>query len=87
MLTFLRRLLLTSATLVAVSSPAFAAGKPSPVLFTSLAHAAPELNPQALKGALNAMQCAVNNGAKPSRHLAIIDYSQPSTERRCGSST
>lgn len=82
MLTYLRRLLLTTATLVVVSSPAFAAGKPSPVLFTSLAHAAPELNPQALKGALSAMQCAVNNGARPSRHLAIIDYSQPSTARR-----
>lgn len=81
MLTFLRRLLLT-ATAIVVTSPVFAAGKPSPVLYTSLAHAAPELNPQALKGALNAMQCAVNNGAKPSRHLAIIDYSQPSTERR-----
>lgn len=65
MLTFLRRLLLSTATLVAVTSPVFAAGKPSPVLYNSLAHAAPELNPQALKGALSAMQCAVNNGAKP----------------------
>jgi hypothetical protein len=82
MLTFMRRLLLSTATLAVVCSPAFAAGKPSPVLYTSLAHAAPELNPQALKGALSAMQCAINNGAKQSRHLAIIDYSQPSTERR-----
>ena len=82
MLTFLRRLLLTTATLVAVSSPAFAAGKPSPVLYNSLAHAAPELNPQALKSALSAMQCAVNGGAQRAEHLAVIDYSQPSTARR-----
>lgn len=82
MLTFLRRLLLTATALGVLTSPAFAAGTSSPVLYTSLAHAAPELNPQALKGALNAMQCAINNGAKQSRHLAIIDYSQPSTERR-----
>ncbi|WP_166217156.1 murein L,D-transpeptidase catalytic domain family protein [Pseudomonas atagonensis] len=81
MLTFLRRLLVTAAAL-AVTSQVFAAGTSSPVLYTSLAHAAPELNPQALKGALNAMQCAINNGAKQSRHLAIIDYSQPSTARR-----
>ncbi|WP_285420205.1 murein L,D-transpeptidase catalytic domain family protein [Pseudomonas sp. efr-133-TYG-5] len=82
MLTFLRRLLLTATALGVLASPVFAAGGASPVLYTSLAHAAPELNPQALKGALNAMQCAINNGARQSRHLAIIDYSQPSTERR-----
>lgn len=82
MLTFLRRLLLTAAAIGVVTSPVFAAGNPSPVLYTSLAHAAPELNPQALKGALNAMQCAINNGARQSQHLAIIDYSQPSTARR-----
>ncbi|MCF4997937.1 L,D-transpeptidase family protein [Pseudomonas syringae] len=81
MLTFLRRLMLTAA-LATVASQVFAAGTSSPVLYRSLAHAAPELNPQALKGALNAMQCAINNGAKQSRHLAIIDYSQPSTARR-----
>ena len=28
------------------------------------------------------MQCAVNNGASQARHLAVIDYSQPSTARR-----
>ncbi|RIJ11404.1 hypothetical protein DXT77_08545 [Pseudomonas sp. 91RF] len=82
MLTFLRRLLLTATALGLGTSHVFAAGTASPVLYNSLAHAAPELNPQALKGALNAMQCAINNGAKQSRHLAIIDYSQPSTERR-----
>ncbi|MBV4458964.1 murein L,D-transpeptidase catalytic domain family protein [Pseudomonas sp. COR58] len=86
MLTSFRRLLLTAIVpaLIAASmtSPAIAAGTVRPSLYNSLAHAAPELNPQALKGALNAMQCAVNSGARQSRHLAIIDYSQPSTARR-----
>ncbi|WP_085580005.1 MULTISPECIES: murein L,D-transpeptidase catalytic domain family protein [unclassified Pseudomonas] len=86
MLTTFRRLLLTAIVpaLIAASmtSPAIAAGTARPSLYNSLAHAAPELNPQALKGALNAMQCAVNSGARQSRHLAIIDYSQPSTARR-----
>jgi len=82
MLNFLRRLCLAAATLGALSSPAFAAGTNNPILFNSLSHAAPELNPQALKSALSAMQCAVNSGARPAKHLAVIDYSQPSTARR-----
>lgn len=84
MLILLRRLCLTAATLGAFSSPVFAAtASPfQPVLFTSLTQAAPELNPQALKGALSAMQCAINNGASQAEHLAVIDYSQPSTARR-----
>ncbi|MBW0236264.1 MULTISPECIES: murein L,D-transpeptidase catalytic domain family protein [Pseudomonas] len=82
MLKLLRRLCLAAATLGALCSPAFAASSSQPVLFNSLAHAAPELNPQALKSALSAMQCAVNNGASQARHLAVIDYSQPSTARR-----
>ena len=82
MLNILRRLCLAAATLGALSSPAFAAGTQNPILFNSLTHAAPELNPQALKSALSAMQCAVNSGARPASHLAVIDYSQPSTARR-----
>ena len=82
MLKLLRRLCLAAATLGALCSPAFAASSSQPVLFNSLAHAAPELNTQALKSALSAMQCAVNNGASQARHLAVIDYSQPSTARR-----
>lgn len=77
MLTFLRRLCLAAATLGTLCSPAFAASPSTPVLFNSLAQAAPELNPQALKSAISAMQCAVNNGASQARHLAVIDYSQP----------
>lgn len=80
--TFLRRLCLAITTLGAICSPAFAANNPTPLLYNSLAHAAPELNPQVLKSALSAMQCAVNSGARKARHLAVIDYSQPSTARR-----
>jgi len=82
MLIFLRRLFLVAATLGALCSPAFAANTSSPGLYNSLAQAAPELNPQALKSALSAMQCAVSNGASPAQNLAVIDYSQPSTARR-----
>ncbi|MGY4664910.1 hypothetical protein ACVWZ9_005704 [Pseudomonas chlororaphis] len=82
MLTFLRRLCLAMTTLGAICCPALAANNPTPLLYNSLAHAAPELNPQVLKSALSAMQCAVNSGARQARHLAVIDYSQPSTARR-----
>lgn len=82
MLTFLCRLFLATATLGVICTPTFAANTNNPALYDSLSQAAPELNPQALKGALSAMQCAVNNGARQARHLAVIDYSQPSTARR-----
>ncbi len=82
MLIFLRRLFLVAATLGSVCSPAFAANTSTPVLYNSLSKAAPELNPQVLQSALSAMQCAVNNGASQARHLAVIDYSMPSTARR-----
>jgi hypothetical protein len=51
-------------------------------LLRDLARIAPELNQQALRHALAAMQCAVNHGADPAHRLAVIDYSRPSTERR-----
>ena len=82
MLTFFRRLCLAVTALGAICSPAYAANASSPLLLNSLSQAAPELNPQALKSALSAMQCAVNNGAQQAQHLAVIDYSQPSTARR-----
>lgn len=81
MLIFLRRFCLAAIALSATCSTAYAATA-NPVLLNKLSHAAPELNPQALKSALSAMQCAVNNGAKQARHLAVIDYSEPSTARR-----
>ena len=79
MLIFLRRFFLAAIALSATCGTAYAA---NPQLLGKLSHAAPELNPQALKSALSAMQCAVNNGARPAQHLAVIDYSQPSTARR-----
>jgi len=51
-------------------------------LLRDLGRIAPALNPQALRHALAAMQCAVNHGAEPARRLAVIDYSRPSSERR-----
>lgn len=80
---FLRRFCLVMLGLGVICSPALAEKKTnSQTLYNSLAHAAPELNPLALKSALSAMQCAVANGASQARHLAVIDYSQPSTARR-----
>jgi hypothetical protein len=81
-LTFLRRFCLAVTSLGMLCSPVFAESKNTQGLYNTLAHAAPELNPLALKSALSAMQCAVANGARQSRHLAVIDYSQPSTARR-----
>ena len=63
----LRRLFLVAATLGALCNPAFAANISKQGLYNSLAQAAPELNPLVLQSALSAMQCAVNNGASPSR--------------------
>ncbi|MGX9566955.1 murein L,D-transpeptidase catalytic domain family protein [Pseudomonas viciae] len=82
MLSVLRRACLVMTSLGVMCSPAMAEKANSQLLYNSLAHAAPELNPQALKSALSAMQCAVANGASQARHLAVIDYSQPSTARR-----
>ena len=79
MLIFLRRFCFAALALAATCSTAYAA---NPQLLSKLSHAAPELNPQALKSALSAMQCAVNNGAKQAQHLAVIVFSQPSTARR-----
>jgi len=82
MLTFCCRLGLIISTLASLCTAALADnGKPLN-LYSSLAHAAPELNPDVLKHALSAMQCAVGNGLERSERLAVIDYSQPSTARR-----
>jgi hypothetical protein len=51
-------------------------------LWQNLAQAAPTANPQAIKLAVAAMQCAVAHGVPSSRQLAVIDYSLPSTRRR-----
>ena len=82
MLTFLCRLGLITVSLAALGTNALAANGNPPTLYSSLARSAPELNPTVLKSALNAVQCAVNNGEERSERLAVIDYSQPSTARR-----
>ena len=82
MLTFCCRLGLIAATLLALCNPALAGNNSLPTLYSSLARTAPELNPDVLKRALSAMQCAVGNGIERSERLAVIDYSMPSTARR-----
>jgi len=47
-----------------------------------LASRAPNLDRQVLMHAVAAMQCAVNNGARAARRLAVIDFSLPSSKRR-----
>jgi hypothetical protein len=66
----------------AFSSPLMAAQAAYQPLMDKLLRVAPGINKQALKHAVAAMQCAVNNGAEPAQRLAVIDYSQPSSARR-----
>ena len=82
MLNFICRFGVIAVSLAALSPVALAADGQSPSLYSSLARQAPELNPTVLKSALNAVQCAVNNGEERSERLAVIDYTQPSTARR-----
>jgi hypothetical protein len=51
-------------------------------LADSLVKAAPAADPQVIRLALDAAQCATANGMAPSQRLAVIDYSRPSTEPR-----
>ncbi|KAA0875421.1 murein L,D-transpeptidase catalytic domain family protein [Nitrincola tapanii] len=62
-------------------SPAIANPFQSP-LTHRLAHQAPDLNRQVLDKAVSAMQCAISGGLSPANHLAIIDFSKPSSEQR-----
>ncbi|AXQ28660.1 hypothetical protein D0B54_08185 [Solimonas sp. K1W22B-7] len=73
---FVRRCL-AAAFLLAVAVGASAAPPAE-----ALRRAAPEVNPKALKAALSALACAESAGMAPARHLALIDYSLPSTRRR-----
>ncbi|WP_166432430.1 murein L,D-transpeptidase catalytic domain family protein [Pseudomonas sediminis] len=51
-------------------------------LLNALHRAAPQLEPRALQGALQALRCAEREGAGEGRRLAVIDYSRSSLERR-----
>lgn len=80
----LRRALFTMScvlTFSLVSSPSVAAGGDD-VLFERLASAAPKLNRQVLRYALDASSCAVRNGVESPERLAVIDFSLPSSEQR-----
>lgn len=79
----IRQLCLCAVGLWLFSSPVLASDSPAyQPLLDSLSRAAPGLNKEALRHAVAAMQCAVNNGAQPAQRLAVIDYSLPSTARR-----
>lgn len=54
---------------------------PDPLL-EGLSAEAPSLQRKVLNHAIDAMRCAINNGAVPAQRLAVIDFSQPSSERR-----
>ena len=54
---------------------------PDPLL-EGLSAQAPALDRKVLNHALDAMRCAINNGAVPAQRLAVIDFSKPSSERR-----
>lgn len=47
-----------------------------------LSKSAPTINPQVLQLAINAMDCAINNGLSPADKLSVIDYSLASTKPR-----
>lgn len=83
MMTTLRRLSLTAISIAVFSAQAQSAEPvPTSPLVDSLALTAPTLNRKILQHAVAAMECAINNGARPAQRLAIIDFSLPSTERR-----
>jgi hypothetical protein len=82
MIPSLSRLLRYVAVLSVFCTPLWAHALTPQAQFNHLARVSPGLEPEVLRHALAAMQCAVNNGAAPARRLAVIDYSRPSAERR-----
>lgn len=55
---------------------------PPPPLWQTLARVAPKADPNVIRLAVEAMTCATKSGEAPGRHLAVIDYSRPSTQQR-----
>ncbi|SES95263.1 murein L,D-transpeptidase catalytic domain family protein [Marinobacter segnicrescens] len=51
-------------------------------LFAGLSRSAPNLDPQVLRYALDATECAIHNGVSTPSRLAVIDFSLPSSEQR-----
>lgn len=72
------------AGLLSFSAPLFAAAaQPTQAtLVASLIKAAPGIDREAVRHAVAAMQCAVNNGADKANRLAVIDYAKPSSAKR-----
>ncbi len=54
----------------------------SPASVAALSRLAPDLEPSVLQLAMNALQCAGDNGMAASSRLAVIDYSKASSEPR-----
>jgi len=69
---------LSAAIALCVSLPSLAAEP----LAQTLARAAPTADPAVLNLALQATSCAAQSGEPMPKHLAVIDYSRPSTEPR-----
>lgn len=78
----LRRALLATASIFALSSPLLADQAADTLLIDTLSREAPALDRAVLGKALAAMQCAVNSGVRSSERLAVIDFSLPSSTPR-----
>lgn len=64
-------------------APATPAPAPRPDLATRLGMLAPDADPEVVRLAVEARQCAASRGdTADARRLAVIDYSRPSTEPR-----
>jgi hypothetical protein len=69
--------------LLAALSLLLSTSAPAAVAVEALARLAPDANPQVLRLALQARACAIHHGeAQADDRLAVIDYSQPSTDPR-----
>ena len=80
----LKRALLVSVCALSFSLPSIPslAAVTEDGLYSALADSAPSLNPDVLRYALMATQCAVRNGESYPERLAVIDFSLPSSEER-----
>ena len=82
MMTTIRRICFAFLCLALPAPAVFAATLAPDPLLENLAAKAPGLERKVLSYAVDAMRCAINNGALPAQRLAIIDFSLPSSERR-----
>ncbi|MFL1404461.1 murein L,D-transpeptidase catalytic domain family protein [Marinobacter sp. M1N3S26] len=80
----LKRALLVSVCALSFSLPSITslAAVTEDSLFSGLADSAPNLNPEVLRYALMATQCAVRHGESYPDRLAVIDFSLPSSQKR-----